>query len=434
MAFIGMRLITHSGIVCPTQERVDRLLAVISSILPRPSIPVKLLLEAIGMMVSMLAIIPWARLRLRPIQLYLLALWRPTRQPITHVIRVRPALRAHLGWWLDTENLLKGVPLRVPPPTQFLFTDASTTGWGAHLDELTASGSWSDNQRERHINWLELQAVFLALKRFQLSVTNQHVLVNTDNATVVAYINKMGGTRSPTLCYLAWDLFMWCKEHNIRLRARHLPGKRNHIADALSRDQKVIPTEWEIPQEIANRIFAIWGTPMADLFATFKNCKLPLFVSPVPDHRALAVDALSMSWRNLLLYAFPPLPLLPLVLRKIADEVTTVILVAPAWPKRSWYPMLLDLLVERPLELPLREDLLFQGPQLVHPDQGVFKLHAFKLSSNPSLRADFLGQLPTPSLDLREPAPWQLTRTSGQNSVIGVVNRVLIRSKSLLAN
>ena len=150
------------------------------------------------------------------------------------------------------------------------------------------------------------------------------------------------------------------------------------------------PTEWAIPQQIANQIFAIWGTPTADLLATFQNRKLPLFVSPIPDLRALAVDALSMSWRNQFLYAFPPLPLLPLVLRKVSDELTTIILIAPVWPKRSWYPVILNLLIEHPLELPLREDLLSQGPQLVHPDPGVFNLHAFKLSNNPSLRADFL--------------------------------------------
>ena len=34
--------------------------------------------------------------------------------------------------------------------------------------------------------------------------------------------------------------------------------------------------------------------------------KLPLFVSPVPDPMATAVDALSLSWENLDAYAFPP--------------------------------------------------------------------------------------------------------------------------------
>ena len=66
-------------------------------------------------------------------------------------------------------------------------------GVGGHLEHHLASGMWNVHERRHHINWLELQAVFLSLKKFEKVVTNRHVLVNTDNVTVVAYINKMGG-------------------------------------------------------------------------------------------------------------------------------------------------------------------------------------------------------------------------------------------------
>ena len=39
--------------------------------------------------------------------------------------------------------------------------------------------------------------------------------------------------------------------------------------------------------------------PQIDLFATRLNNKLPLFVSPVPDPLATAVDALSLAWEDL---------------------------------------------------------------------------------------------------------------------------------------
>ena len=96
-------------------------------------------------------------------------------------------------WWMDKENLVKGAPLRVPPPDLFLFTDASHLGWGGHLDHHHAAGKWSTLHQQHHINWLELQAVFLSLQKFEKVVINHSVLVNTDNTTVVAYINKMGG-------------------------------------------------------------------------------------------------------------------------------------------------------------------------------------------------------------------------------------------------
>ena len=64
---------------------------------------------------------------------------------------------------------------------------------GAHLNKRTASGNWSLPESKLHINYLELKAVFLALKEFQDLCLNNIVLAATDNTTVVAYINKEGG-------------------------------------------------------------------------------------------------------------------------------------------------------------------------------------------------------------------------------------------------
>ena len=55
---------------------------------------------------------------------------------------------------------------------------------------LMASGTWSVPESQLHINFLELKAVMLALKRFQHIVQGKIVIVATDNTTVVA--NKGG--------------------------------------------------------------------------------------------------------------------------------------------------------------------------------------------------------------------------------------------------
>nr|KAG5685331.1 hypothetical protein BaRGS_003222 [Batillaria attramentaria] len=49
-----------------------------------------------------------------------------------------------------------------------------------------------------------------------------------------------------------------------------------------------------------------FGKPLIDLFATRWNCKLPTFISPVPDPPAWACDALASSWENMVGYAYPP--------------------------------------------------------------------------------------------------------------------------------
>ena len=73
---------------------------------------------------------------------------------------------------------------------------------GYSLRRAHCRGTWSLPGSKLQINYLELKAVFLALKEFQDFCSNKIVLVATDNTTVVSYINKEGGRRSgPLLPY-----------------------------------------------------------------------------------------------------------------------------------------------------------------------------------------------------------------------------------------
>ena len=56
--------------------------------------------------------------------------------------------------------------------------------------------------RSLHINVLELMAVILALSYWAAVLQGHPVLIATDNTTVVAYINKQGGTHSHFLLWL----------------------------------------------------------------------------------------------------------------------------------------------------------------------------------------------------------------------------------------
>ena len=55
-------------------------------------------------------------------------------------------------------------------------------------------------------------------------------------------------------------------------------------------------------------------------FVTRFNNKIPLFVSLVPDQMAWQVDALSLQWEELDLYAFPPVSLLGQMVSKVVDQ------------------------------------------------------------------------------------------------------------------
>ena len=133
-------------------------------------------------------------------------------------------------------------------------------------------------------------------------------MIATDNSTVVSYINKQGGTHSPTLLRLTVELLLWLEAQNIIVRARHIPGCLNVIADHLSCPNQPIATEWSLHPEIVRHIFRVWGTPEADMLATVSNSHLPRIMSPIPEPRALAVDALSQDWQGRSVYMFPLFP------------------------------------------------------------------------------------------------------------------------------
>ncbi len=134
------------------------------------------------------------------------------------------------------------------------------------------------------------------------------------------------------------------------LRALHIRGQANVLADSLSRRHTIVQTEWTIHQGTINGIFERWGTPHIDLFATRLNKRLPIFVYSVPDPLAESVDALTLDWTGLDGYAFPPPVLLTLVLRKIQLEKSVITLLAPNWPAQPWFPLLLSLLIEIPVK------------------------------------------------------------------------------------
>ena len=95
-----------------------------------------------------------------------------------------------------------------------------------------------------------MKAVLLALQFFKMTCRNNHILIASDNTSVVSYINKQDSTRSAELCALMWRILTWCNLNNVTLRARHIPGSLNTIADSLSRQNQIQPRVVPIPTDL----------------------------------------------------------------------------------------------------------------------------------------------------------------------------------------
>ena len=70
-------------------------------------------------------------------------------------------------------------------------------------------GTWTRTDRKLDINCTELKAVVSALQHWVPVLQGHQVMIATDILTVVSYVNKKGGTHSPTLLCLTVELLLW---------------------------------------------------------------------------------------------------------------------------------------------------------------------------------------------------------------------------------
>ena len=158
------------------------------------------------------------------------------------------------------------------------------------------------------------------------------------------------------------------------------------------------------------------------LFATRFSHRLPLYVSPVLDNQAFAIEAFSMNWNHLHAYTFPPTILIPFILNKIRQSQCRIVLIAPLWPQRTWFSEVLQLLVSAPVCLPLFPKLLTQAKgKFQHPNLPLLDLHTWELSNNQSEIENFCKtlQILSPNQDEQ-----QLRRSMTRNGLyipVGVI-------------
>ena len=171
----------------------------------------------------------------------------PRVRPSSLPVALPEEARRDLSWWMVRDHLLVGVRFGTPAPDLHLYSDASSSGRGAHLLDQNVSGVWSAQEKLLHINLLELKALFLALQAFQEDVAGHHVTAMCDNSTVVAYVNKQGGTVSRPLCLLTSRLpemdgvFRRPSRSEVSSRRVQRPGRCTQPSRASCGDRVVSP-------------------------------------------------------------------------------------------------------------------------------------------------------------------------------------------------
>lgn len=342
-------------------------------------------------------------------------------------VLLNEAAKQELQWWKEELLRWNGRPLQPPPPDLTIETDASLLGWGAVAEGVSTGGLWSEEERQSHINHLELMGAALAVQTYTKNGTISHVHLRLDNQTAVCYINHMGGTRSPTLSHMACQLWEWCLGKGVTLSAEYLPGSHNVTADMESRTLQS-SAEWRLNRSVFLAVMKLYGPCSVDLFASRLNFQLPHYISWRPDPYAATTDAFRVQWTGIQGYAFPPFALIGSCLQKIRKEGSTVVLIAPVWPSQSWYPWLLEMLAYPPALLPAYRNLLHDPFNRDHPllVKGQLQLAAWKVSGIPAHSQAFRRELQISSQLDGEEGQTQPTSQPGSSGMAGVTQGVSI--------
>ncbi len=427
---LAYRFRLDHGLVMPTEERWKKIQGKILHMITAETVTAREWQSVLGLLTATEKVVHLGMLHVRDIQKAMLDQWSPFRGDPVEQLIVTDKAKEQLRWWRNRDNVMAGVPLQAFQPTCQIFTDASLIGWGGHLEDMCIKGRWSDQEKTYHINVLELIAVHRVLEGFVHQLQGQTIMVATDNATTVAYIRNQGGTRSASMLGVTQILYQWLEKHRIHIRCRHVPGRLNIIADGLSRETQVANTEWSIHPEVLKTLWQVWDKPLVDMFATKDNCKMSLYVSPIPDSQAVGVDALAMDWKGQHMYMYPPTAILAKVLEKMLSQECSAVLIAPAWSQQRWYPSLLEMLMDHPVKLPEWPTLLKQPKTAIfHPRPEILHLHAWPLSSRATQIEAFQRRLQAEWPERRRRQVLTAMRESGDSSVLGVRRGIPILSK-----
>ena len=158
--FVGYQFDLRSGRVRPTLGRWQSLQDKIQALLLLPACLVRQFMSLIGLLTATEKQVHLGRLHMRPIQ------W--------HLKIKKKKKKKKKNWRVPEIISREGYPYtKVPAPSltmvargrqctsrptitpsktcSAIFTDASKEGWGAHLNEFTARGSWSVPENKLHI-------------------------------------------------------------------------------------------------------------------------------------------------------------------------------------------------------------------------------------------------------------------------------------------
>ena len=181
--------------VYPTEEKIEKIKNACKELLQNSRPTIRQVASVLGFLISIFPAALFGPLHFRELDMDKTEALKLRKGDFDKHMSLSKKACLELNWWIDSaDTLYKPICNTLPEIT--LFTDASNQGWGAVLNKCRIGGQRTTLEANNHINYLEMLAVFLALKAFSSHLSGKHVCIRIDNTTAVADIGKMGTSHS----------------------------------------------------------------------------------------------------------------------------------------------------------------------------------------------------------------------------------------------
>ena len=125
----------------------------------------------------------------------------------------------------------------ISSPALDLYTDSCTSiGFGGYFKNNWFCGMWPKACFGLHISLLELYPIFLAFHLYSDQFVNRCICIHSDNIAVVHILNSCT-SKDTLMMIMIRKLVLFCMLNNVYIKATHISGKNNQLADSISRFQ-----------------------------------------------------------------------------------------------------------------------------------------------------------------------------------------------------
>ena len=237
MTFLGIELDTVTFEARLPQEKLVTCREAIQKIINQPKATLRQLQQITGILNFACQVIIPGRAFLRRLIDLSIGLSRPF-QHVRITSEARQDLQAWLGFLVEFNGkTFFNYPPWIEAHCIHLYTDASgAIGYGAILGTHWFFGKWPEEWKTQSIAFLELFPIMASIVLWATELENKRLIIHTDNEALEYILNK-STSKNPRIMTFVRKLVTTCMCYNIHIRAQHIPGKINTIADCLSRSQ-----------------------------------------------------------------------------------------------------------------------------------------------------------------------------------------------------